>query len=629
MTKNDDSGRNAAEPSSLRSFRKILLDTVADRYLTTAILDACVKDQITVIFDAPTEIWANALMGPLAGRCNALPLCRRPYVFKRGSARKIRPSKEDTDFDTLQVKLSAGASIIAVFSPASEALPLLTDSADLRIEIGRPTYDDVAKALSEATGTAIDVGQIPGVNTVDLDALSALVRPRASAEQTLRRFQAASETGSKDDGVPTLHQLAGYGDAKRWALSALNVIESIRAGDPDVSLKDLPRGALLVGPPGTGKSIFAQALAKTLGVRAVITSVSAWLSTGDTHLGTVINAARSSIETAASYQPGILFIDEVDSLVDRDLETGQHASWWVNFINAVLTAIDGAVKVPGLIVVGACNDLDRVDKALRRSGRLETVVHIGLPNEDDRLSIFEFYVKGVVSRAKLRGCAVRSGGMSGADIQRVVREAKQAARERGSRLTIEDLHFALSPRVRLSDYEQKIAARHEAGHALASILLGDRLIAVDVDRGVTHLRPLPGVLDIELIDQALAILLAGRAADQVLAGRANSGAGGALLSDLGQATALAAARHASYGLGETLVFSGAIQETLRLLSADAVLRGRVEADLQEAYSKVLALLSNNKLQLRTLADELLLKRFMTAEEIGQALTGGQPHESPI
>ncbi|MFC3695691.1 AAA family ATPase [Chenggangzhangella methanolivorans] len=499
MSRNEDADAVGERPIA-RPFRQIFVEIVVDQHLTPDIIDACVQDQITVVIDAPTEIWANALAGPIAGRCQSLPLCRRPYVFKRGAPRKVRTSKEDTDLETLQLKLSTGASVIALFCPASEPLPILTDSADIRIEIMRPTTEDVAKALSEATATPVDAGLIAAVNTIDLDGLCALVRPRASAEQTLQRFKIAIQGGADSDGIPTIHQLAGYGDAKRWALSALHVIESIRAGEPGVTLADLPRGALLVGPPGTGKSIFAQSLAKTLGVGSVITSVSEWLSTGDTHLGTVISAARASIAKASSFQPGLLFIDEVDSLVDRDQEKGSSASWWLNFVNAVLSAIDGAVKVPGLVVVGACNDLNRVDKALRRSGRLETIVHIGLPNEADRLSIFDFYVKGAVSRADLRSCAIRSGGMSGADIQRAVREARQLARERHRRLTLKDLHEALSPRIRLDDAETRTAAGHEAGHALASLLLGDRLIAVDVDRALTHLHPLPRILDNDLID---------------------------------------------------------------------------------------------------------------------------------
>ena len=617
MSDLEDADFVVGERGIARSFRQALVENAIDAVLTPDLLDSCTQDQLSIIVNAPTETWANALMGPLSKRCEQFPARTKPFVFKRAPARRLRVEKGDPDFDTVMAKLMSGTTVLGVFCPGSEPFPLLTDFSDMQFQIVRPSYADVARALAEALGEEVRADQIPPVNTTDLDALSALVRPRASLQQTLFRLCAASDTAAKNDGIPTLHELAGYGEAKEWALKALRVLEAIRAGDPEVSLSDLPRGALLVGPPGVGKSIFAQSLAKTLNIPSVITSVSNWLSHGDTHLGTVIAAARAAIEKAASFQPGLLFIDEVDSLVDRDLESSSSASWWINFINSVLTAIDGAVKTPGLIVVGACNDLNRVDKALKRSGRLETVVHIGLPNQTDRLSIFEFYVKGAVGREALKSCAIRAAGMSGADIQRIVREAKQGARDEGRRLAVADLHAAMAPRSRLNQAEHKLVARHEAGHALASLMLDDRLIAVDVDRGVTHLKPLASVLSGSAIDQALSTLMAGRAADQLLSGEVHSGAGGALVSDLGQATSLAAARHIAFGLGGTLVFLGSIQDALRLLEADRDLRARVERDLQDAYDRTVGLLAHNEGALRALADELARRRFMHAEEIAE------------
>ncbi|RXF67958.1 hypothetical protein EK403_20760, partial [Hansschlegelia zhihuaiae] len=143
----------------------------------------------------------------------------------------------------------------------------------------------------------------------------------------------------------------------------------------------------------------------------------------------------------------------------------------------------------------------------------------------------------------------------------------------------------------------------------------DRLIAVDVDRGVTHLKPLPRVLTVSVIEQALTILMAGRAADELLTGMANSGAGGGIPSDLGQATVLSAARRMSFGLGDTLSFRGTVQEALALLETDAKLKAEVEQDLQDAYDVTLSLLSRNVMALRALASELALRRFMRAEEM--------------
>lgn len=622
MTIFDDADSDVGERETAGSFRQILVQNAVKKALTPAVVASCLDDQIIILFNTPTEVWANAVMGPIAGLFENRRGSTKPFIFKRSPPRKTGSPKDDPDHDTLIVKLLSGTSAIGVFSPGSAPLPALPDNPDLRLEITRPDRRAIAEALSEATGAVVAPESVPILNTLDLDALCIAIRPRAPIERTLVRLQSLSAGQNQDDeAVPHLEQLAGYGAAKVWALAALRTLERLRSGDPDVTLADLPRGALLVGPPGVGKSIFARSFAKSLKIPSVITSVSDWMGSGDTHLGTVIKAARSAIDKATSYQPGFLFIDEVDSIVDRDFENGDSASWWLNFVNAVLTAIDGAVKSPGLIVVGACNNLNRVDKALKRSGRLETIVSIGLPNEADRLLILEFYVKSALSTDALRPCAARAAGMSGADLQRVVREAKQAARDLDRRLTVDDLLQAMKPSDALSGDVLVTAARHEAGHALANLLLGDRLLSVDVERGVTHLMPPPRVLDKFTIDDVLVALLAGRAADVLLSGKANGGAGGAPHSDLGQATALSAARHGSFGLGETLAFVGPADEVLRLVRADQDLRTKVEKDLQDAYAAALSLLARHKVALAALADELLHRRFMHADDIAAFMSG--------
>ncbi len=617
MTPFDDADDNVGDPTTpMRSFRQILVEKALKKAMTPAIVASCIDDQIIVLVDAPTDNWASALMGPISRLYEGRQGQIKPFIFKRSPPRKTGAAKEDPDHDTFLLKLLSGTSVIGVFSPSSAPLPGLQDNPDLRVEIMRPDRFDVAEAISEATGSEVSPESIPVLNTLDLDALSVAIRPRAPIEHMLNRLRSLSIGRKPDDeAIPRLEQLAGYGHAMTWALSVQRTLDRIRSGDPEVTLADLPRGALMVGPAGVGKSIFARSFAKTLNIPSVITSVSDWMGTGDTHLGTVIKAARTEIEKARSYQPGFLFIDEVDSIVDRDLEKSDSASWWLNFVNSVLTAIDGAIKSPGLIVVGACNNLQRVDKALRRSGRLETIVNIGLPNEADRLSILKFYVKDAISTEALRPCAARSAGMSGADLQRAVREAKQIARDLDRLLTAEHLLRAMAPRDVLSDDVLITAARHEAGHALANLLLGDRLLAVDVERGVTHLAPSPQILDKLAVDHVLVTLMAGRAADMLLGGKVNGGAGGAMHSDLGQATALAAARHGSLGLGETLTFIGAADEAIKLVQTDQDLRGRVERDLQDAFAAALSLLARHEAVLAALAQELLYRKFMRADDI--------------
>jgi cell division protease FtsH len=173
-----------------------------------------------------------------------------------------------------------------------------------------------------------------------------------------------------------VERLAGYGDARQWALDLKTDLEAFK--EKEVAWSDLSSRLLLSGPPGTGKTTFAKALCNTLGVPLIATSVARWLEPSS--LGEVLAAMNATFEQASRSAPCILFIDEVDNIGNRGRSDRPYDDYWSSLVNRVLELLDGASKTEGVIVVGATNRPDKIDPAILRSGRLER--HIVIPAPD-------------------------------------------------------------------------------------------------------------------------------------------------------------------------------------------------------------------------------------------------------
>lgn len=214
-------------------------------------------------------------------------------------------------------------------------------------------------------------------------------------------------------GAPiTVETLCGYGAAQAWTRDLKADLELWREGAltwPEMSTK-----LLLSGPPGTGKTTFARALCNTLQVPLLVTSVANWLEPG--FLGDVLQRMSAAFTQASKHAPVILFIDEIDNIGSRSSAGArQHDDYWVSLINRLLELLDGAKKTEGVVIVGATNLPEKIDPALLRSGRLETHVHIPLPDLETLTGILTHHLgndlSGVLAsapanRARLRPPAV-------------------------------------------------------------------------------------------------------------------------------------------------------------------------------------------------------------------------------
>ncbi|TCQ12063.1 ATPase family protein associated with various cellular activities (AAA) [Rhizobium sp. PP-F2F-G36] len=174
----------------------------------------------------------------------------------------------------------------------------------------------------------------------------------------------------------TVETLSGYGAARTWALDLGRDLGDYRTGD--LGCDEMSTKLLLSGPPGTGKTSFARALCNTLQVPLVVTSVSTWLQGG--HLNDVIDRMSRTFAEARDHAPCILFIDEIDGIGKRVDPNREYSEYWNAIVNKMLELLDGAVRCEGVVVVGATNRPEQIDKAIKRSGRLET--HIEIPKPD-------------------------------------------------------------------------------------------------------------------------------------------------------------------------------------------------------------------------------------------------------
>ncbi len=401
---------------------------------------------------------------------------------------------------------------------------------------------------------------------------------------------------------------------------------------------DLPRGILLTGPPGTGKTSLARAVAGESGLPFfAVTGAEIF----DKYVGESERRIRLLFQQAKRFAPAIIFFDEIDSIgAARDAGPSNRVDTAV--LNELLAQLDGfAATDRPLFVLAATNRPDTLDPALLRPGRFDMQIEVPLPNPKAREALFRLYLQNLPTEdIAFDTLTLRSAGMSGAAIKQVCKEAGiLALRQKAETITQRIIEEALTniklgladPQLEISETCRRSTAAHEAGHALARHLRfpGRPLAQISIlprGRALGFVETFADHQHQNRTRQDLAyeiqVCLAGRAAEELLGGPESISDG--CTSDLAQATRLAMGMITRLGMDEDggLLHLPTVQESLGAQSglepfSEAV--RQAQRILQEQYRDVKALLEEHRKALEKLARHILEKESLYGEEIQEFL----------
>ncbi|MBB2780297.1 UNVERIFIED_ORG: DNA polymerase III delta prime subunit [Rhizobium esperanzae] len=527
---------------------------------------------------------------------------------------------------------SKGVEDIAVFRPEHQVIYLATSLNGVRLALQLAA--DVIVNISPPTARhVIAARKVLGVEDVDVRLAEAIAEQPAeiviglTVKNSLKGLDIATLTKPIEAPVrsPKLSELPGYGPARPWVDAIKQDVADWRGNT--IPWSEVDRGVLLIGPPGTGKTLFATALANELGFDLVPTSVGAWQGSGKGYLGDMLAAMSKSFADATSRRGAVLLVDELDAIGDRATMRGDQAYYEGNVIGRFLELTTHALEQPGTIIVGATNYGHLIDSAILRSGRLEQHVYLGLPEDEERADILAYHCNQVLFAKDLREITDKLRLITPADLEKLARAAKRAARVRKGALSIQDVEAVLPAQVPLPETVVHRICVHEVGHALMTMASGTaEVISIRVESHMIDGQPVQdgGRLHYKMRNQALPtekdllakirIMLGGTAAEEVVFGNRSVGAGGVEGSDLEQATRLAYRLVGSYGLGKWLRYHIAANRVDESFVPTPELRAEVDGILAREYRATKDLLTKEKARLMRLSAELVIDREMRIDK---------------
>ncbi len=410
----------------------------------------------------------------------------------------------------------------------------------------------------------------------------------------------------------------------------------------------IPKGVLLFGAPGTGKTLVARAVAGEAGVPFFSISGSDFV---EMFVGVGAARVRDLFEQAKKHAPAIVFVDEIDAVGrQRGAGYGGGHDEREQTLNQLLVEMDGFSINEGIIVIAATNRPDVLDPALLRPGRFDRQIVIDKPDLRGRLEIFKIHVRGkpLDQSVDLEVLAKRTPGFTGADIENVVNEAALlAARRRKRKITMQEMEEAIDRVIAgpekksrlISDREKRIIAFHEAAHALVAKLLPNtdpvhKVSIIPRGGALGYVLQLPIedrylVTKSEILDR-VTVALAGRAAEQLIFNEISTGAS----DDLEKATKMVRRMITEFGMSdqlgpltfgtkEDLVFLGRDIARDRNYSEEvaAAIDKEVRTLVTRCYERAKEYLEKHRDSLERIANALIEKETLEAQELEQLLTG--------
>ena len=413
----------------------------------------------------------------------------------------------------------------------------------------------------------------------------------------------------------------------------------------------IPKGVLLVGPPGTGKTLLAKAVAGEAGVPFYSISGSDFV---EMFVGVGASRVRDLFETAKKNSPCMIFIDEIDAVGrHRGAGMGGGHDEREQTLNQLLVEMDGFAPNEGIIIIAATNRPDILDPALLRPGRFDRQITVNYPDIKGREEILAVHSKGkpIAEDVDLHTVAKRTPYFTGADLENVMNEAAiLTARKGKTEIHMQEILEAINrvtvgPEKKSSvvtEKDKKLVAYHESGHALVAHLLPNcnpvhevSIIPRGQAGGYTMTLPTEEtkyVTKSYLLDN-IAMALGGRAAEEIMLGEISTGA----YSDLKHATSNARRMVREYGMSEKIgsVFYGDSDQEVFLgrdFGHQKSYSEKVAADIDEevrsildnAMETALSLIRTHKDKMEELAEQLIVKEKLTAEEFEQIMEGKLP-----
>lgn len=523
--------------------------------------------------------------------------------------------------------------VLAISPDAGMCLPAVAvRAADHRLTLSPITGADVAAVIRGTTGQAVseaDRARLAGLAFTAAD-VAAAVRPGRDparcVEHIVRLVTPTPPSGRGRD--LTLDQLHGAREAVEWGRGLIADLAAWRAGEHWATVRN---GLLLGGQPGTGKTLFAQALANSASLPLISSSLMEWQGTGEAHLGTTLRAMRETVARAKALASGrrgcLLLVDEVDTFVDRRTVQHRHVDYVLQITNGFLEQLDGAGGREGVIVVGTTNDVGRVDPAIKRPGRLGRTIMIELPDVEERVAMLRVRLGDDLRDADLQPVAYRAERYTGAMIEALVEDARRRARHAGRPLVIEDLlAVAGAGEADMPEALRYRLAVHESGHALLAHLAHperDLVVVLQAREGTGGWVELvgadSGVWTRAEAEARIRIGLAGRAAEEVILDSASSGA----RQDMLTVTGIAVRMLGEWGLGERSLIA-VERDPVTALISDPRLQAETSGLLDRLYAETRDTVRRHAGAVRRIADALLVERRLDGARVARLVAEPAP-----
>jgi cell division protease FtsH len=475
---------------------------------------------------------------------------------------------------------------------------------------------------------------------------------QSGGNKALSFGKSRAKLSSSSQKKVTFKDVAGVDEAKE---ELQEIIEFLKEPQKFQKLGGrIPKGVLLMGSPGTGKTLLARAVAGEANVPFFSISGSDFV---EMFVGVGASRVRDLFEQGKKNAPCIIFIDEIDAVGrHRGAGLGGGHDEREQTLNQLLVEMDGFESSEGVILVAATNRPDVLDPALLRPGRFDRRIVVNRPDVKGREGILAVHTKKIplADDVDVHVLARGTSGFSGADLANLVNEAAlNAARYNLKTVRMLDFEFAKDKVLMgaerrsmiISDDEKKVTAIHEAGHALVAAMLPNAdpvhkvtIIPRGMALGLTQQLPMDDKHNYtkEYLNDQIAILLGGRIAEEIERGDITTGAG----NDLERATELARRMTCEWGMSDSLgpltfgkkeeqIFLGREIAQHQDYSEDTAIRidHEIKRLVMDNYARAKAMLEKSRPILRRIADELLVREVLDAEQV-KALANGRSLDEP-